>query len=115
MRCTTCHAPGQERSRATAKACQDCHVDLIADGAVIPVDAYVAPSYVDAMHRRCVTCHTDRAQRDTTRQAMALCPACHVEPPVEYIRADMRNVLPKHDTRPVIMPAAAITGEGALR
>lgn len=115
MRCTVCHARGQERGRATARVCQDCHVDLIADGAGIPVNAYVASSYVDAMHRLCVTCHTDRAARDTTRQAMARCPACHVEPPVEYIRADMRRVLPKRETRPVIMPTSAVSREGAWR
>ena len=115
IKCNLCHTPGQERGEKSAKSCQDCHVDLMVDGARIAVDAYVAPSYVDAMHRLCVNCHSDRAQQDTTRQAMALCPACHVAPPVEYIRAEMRDMLPRRETRPVIMPAPAISKEGTSR
>ena len=113
--CAICHVSGQERGKESAKQCQDCHVDLVVEGNRVTVDAYVAPSYVDAMHRLCVTCHTERAQQDTARQAMALCPACHVAPPVEYIRAEMREVLPKHETRPVVMPAPALVKEETSR
>ena len=90
-------------------------MDLVVEGARVTVDVYVAPSYVDAMHRLCVTCHTERAQQDTTRQAMALCPVCHVAPPVEYIRAEMRDVLPKHEIRPVVMPAPDLVKEKKSR
>jgi Ni/Fe-hydrogenase subunit HybB-like protein len=109
IKCDICHTPGEERTDQSAKKCSDCHADLTVDGAPVQVDDYVAPSYVDAMHSLCVKCHEDRAAADTTLAAIRLCPTCHVSPSVDYLKADMRDRLPGHQSRPVMMPAPLTT------
>jgi Ni/Fe-hydrogenase subunit HybB-like protein len=115
IKCGLCHTPGLERTKTSARQCQDCHADLTVEGAKVAVDAYVAPSYVDAMHDLCLKCHLERAQQDSTRQAMALCPACHVAPPVDYIKPEMRSSLPTRDTHPVVFPAPSLKKEESPR
>ncbi|MFH2055884.1 MAG: NrfD/PsrC family molybdoenzyme membrane anchor subunit, partial [bacterium] len=75
--CSKCHEPGVERTAATAKQCTDCHTDLYPQGATIVVKSYVAPSYTDAMHTLCVTCHTEKATQIEGKQALAQCASCH--------------------------------------
>ena len=103
--CDVCHTPGQERTAKSARACSDCHVDLIVEGSKVKVEDYIAPSYVDAMHTLCVGCHEERAAADTALAKIPLCPTCHVKPPEDYLKADMLKQIPAHETRPVMMPA----------
>ncbi len=106
--CNLCHTPEQEREKASAKKCRDCHLDLYSDTAFVLADSHLAPSYVDAMHRQCIDCHRERAQADTTRLAMTLCPTCHAAGPGEYINADIRDQLPIPDSKHVVMPPAVL-------
>jgi len=78
MACLECHPAGQVRSAATAVRCDHCHKDLVPAGATIQVKHYLAPSYVDAMHRLCIGCHTQKA-REKNKPAMAQCAWCHKE------------------------------------
>ena len=75
--CSDCHTPGVERTAASAKKCQDCHDDLFPAGATFAVESYQAPSYTEAMHTLCVTCHTEKAIQIEGKQALAECASCH--------------------------------------
>lgn len=113
IKCDICHTEGMEKSRDSAKPCKDCHNDLAVSGATLAIEAWVAPSYVDAMHNLCVNCHTNKAQEDSTLAKIALCPACHVEAPVEYLNSQIMDKLPPKDIHPVILPASRFIDEAA--
>ena len=74
--CYQCHAPGQVRSAATAARCDKCHSNLVPAGATIQVKQYHAPAYTEAMHRRCVGCHVQKA-KENKKPEMAQCAWCH--------------------------------------
>ena len=76
LACAACHAQGQVRTAATAKACTNCHRDLIPPTAIYRVSAYNARSYVDAMHQLCVGCHRVEGPK-RGKPAMAQCAWCH--------------------------------------
>jgi Ni/Fe-hydrogenase subunit HybB-like protein len=76
LACVQCHARGRTRSTQNVKPCADCHKDLIPAGATIKIKAYVAPSYVDAMHELCIGCHTKVAEQQNKPQ-VAQCAECH--------------------------------------
>ncbi|RKX26722.1 MAG: hypothetical protein DRP45_02815 [Candidatus Zixiibacteriota bacterium] len=75
--CMECHAIDQERLATTAKACDQCHKDLIPPGATITIEKYMAPSYTDAMHFLCIDCHRQKAEELTDKPDLALCTTCH--------------------------------------
>jgi Ni/Fe-hydrogenase subunit HybB-like protein len=102
--CDFCHTPGEERQKATAKVCSDCHTDLLPDGTKIEIHDYDAPSYVDAMHGLCVDCHKERAAADTARASLGLCPACHAGPQPGYLKADVADDLKRPAGVHVMMP-----------
>lgn len=77
LACNQCHDPQRERTDTTAKSCAECHDDMIPDGATITVEQYQAPSYADAMHGVCMTCHKQKAAELTDREELARCAACH--------------------------------------
>jgi hypothetical protein len=76
LACTECHAKGQTRSSANVKPCADCHKHLIPTEATIKIKTYVAPSYVDAMHKLCIGCHAQVAMKEN-RPEIARCTECH--------------------------------------
>ncbi len=106
--CDVCHEPPQERQKASAKKCRDCHVDLYADSTADTLDTYLAMSYVDAMHILCVDCHRWLASADTTRAALAQCPTCHTGSQPDYLKADMRGELRRPAPNHVMMPPAVL-------
>jgi hypothetical protein len=106
--CDICHKPEQERQKASAKECRDCHIDLYADSTADTLDTYLAVSYVDAMHILCVDCHRGRAVADTTRVALAQCPACHTGPQPDYLKAEMADELSRPAPNHVMMPPAVL-------
>ena len=57
--------------------CSDCHLKLYADPAADTVSSYLAVSYVDAMHGQCISCHQERADKDSTKVASTQCANCH--------------------------------------
>jgi hypothetical protein len=76
LACVECHARGQARSAQGAKPCAGCHKDLIPPGATIKIKTYIAPAYVDAMHKLCIGCHAQVA-RTQNRPEVAGCAECH--------------------------------------
>jgi ssDNA-binding Zn-finger/Zn-ribbon topoisomerase 1 len=104
--CGKCHPTDLERSKETAKACLDCHADLFADasGAPAELESYLAPSYVDAMHRQCITCHKSEAEKDEEKKRLTLCPTCHGEMASDHLKAEARDLLPASGAKPVIIP-----------
>jgi len=81
--CMECHAGDPARkTRETAKACGDCHDDMIVKGSRIAVPENgltgFAVSYMDAMHGLCVRCHKDEAVK-RNKPHHARCDVCHKE------------------------------------
>ncbi len=83
--CVQCHEDGRERTAASAKKCDNCHRDLLPDGARIKHERNIAPSYVDAMHRLCVDCHKEKALTLEGKGDLARCARCHETVPPEYM------------------------------
>ncbi len=106
--CDVCHESQQERQKASAKTCRDCHIDLYADSTTDTLDTYLAVSYVDAMHILCVDCHRGRAVADTTRVALAQCSTCHTGPQPDYLKAEMADELIRPAPDNVMMPPAIL-------
>lgn len=80
--CIECHQG--EHSKATVVPCAECHE------AMRPAEGeaafnYIAPSYLDALHRMCQRCHQQQAQIDN-RPELSLCSTCHTyqENPVDF-------------------------------
>ncbi len=63
-KCTTCHHTEKEGETAL-KACSECHAAAAAE----------APSYKDAMHKRCQGCHKE--QNASGKSAPVKCNECH--------------------------------------
>jgi Ni/Fe-hydrogenase subunit HybB-like protein len=98
--CTQCHAnePGR-KSRLTAKACQECHADMLVKGARVAAPQGLTGSavgYLDAMHGLCINCHKEMApQRNWPN--LARCDNCHrpeIEP-VNWAKLVL-SVVPPH-------------------
>jgi Ni/Fe-hydrogenase subunit HybB-like protein len=86
--CYQCHTPGLARTAATAVRCDRCHKDLVPPKALIQVKTYVAPSYVDAMHRTCLGCHRKKAV-EKKKPEMTQCAWCHKTRPEEIQARDV--------------------------
>jgi Zn finger protein HypA/HybF involved in hydrogenase expression len=104
--CARCHAnePGR-KTRHSAKACQECHVDMIVKDARIRAPEQgltgFAVSYLDAMHGLCVACHKEVAERQN-KPNHARCDTCH-RPEIEPV--DMAKlVLGETTSRPTAPP-----------
>jgi Zn finger protein HypA/HybF involved in hydrogenase expression len=78
IRCYQCHTRGQVRTASNAVRCDHCHKDLVPAKAVILVKTYHTVSYVDAMHRTCIGCHTKKAA-EKKKPEMVQCAWCHKE------------------------------------
>ncbi len=63
-KCTSCHHKAEEGNMAP-KACSECHAAKAGD----------APSYKDAMHKRCQGCHKE--QNAAGKKAPVKCNECH--------------------------------------
>jgi Ni/Fe-hydrogenase subunit HybB-like protein len=81
--CVRCH-PNSElaKTRATATPCDRCHADMqLAGSRVRPARTFDGRtiSYVDAMHRLCIGCHTELHQKEPAKHPadFALCGNCH--------------------------------------
>jgi Zn finger protein HypA/HybF involved in hydrogenase expression len=112
--CRQCHTPGLPRTAETAKKCDACHTDLVPIGAHIAFDSHWAPSYADAMHGLCVSCHSGVAAQDSTKQALAQCATCHGVYKPDYLQADVAGELAGPYFNHVVLPGAHVykkTGE----
>jgi Ni/Fe-hydrogenase subunit HybB-like protein len=71
--CTECHTA--EHTGESAEVCESCHETMVAQEGQLIFDP-LAPSYVDAMHGRCLECHKQEAQKQE-KPELALCSTCH--------------------------------------
>jgi Ni/Fe-hydrogenase subunit HybB-like protein len=108
--CHTCHATDSNRTRTSAITCDQCHRDLMPTGAPIVVETYDAPSYADAMHGLCITCHLQETQVLADRSDLVQCATCHASLPPAHMQADMRDKLAGPQFNHVVVPAIARGG-----
>jgi hypothetical protein len=83
--CKECHAEGEVRSTANAKACSSCHEeDMRMTEAGRPAPA---PAYELALHRLCVGCHEKLGPEvrgdPAAATAFSECATCHGKRPSE--------------------------------
>lgn len=74
--CAECHAG--EHTRATARPCAACHEQMTPAADASAFNDF-APGYKDALHGRCLSCHTDEAAAQK-RPDLAVCATCHRYP-----------------------------------
>lgn len=81
QKCFECHTEDKYKSKESAKDCNQCHKDLIPEGAWVEVKQYMAPAYTDAMHGLCINCHTTKLKSDfylaTRSPDLDKCVNCH--------------------------------------
>lgn len=82
--CTICHSRDwHAKSREKALACWECHGDMVVPGSLIPPHESglqgIAPSYMDAMHGLCITCHERLALENPEKytEVFGRCDVCH--------------------------------------
>lgn len=73
--CLECHS--QEHMSLTAEICQDCH-ETMQLTLVDRVFNMHAPSFIDAMHGKCLGCHEEEAL-EQERPELAQCHTCHTD------------------------------------
>jgi Ni/Fe-hydrogenase subunit HybB-like protein len=82
--CADCHRdPQAAKDRSTALTCTGCHAGMVVAGSVVRppekgLDGFT-PSYMDAMHGLCVTCHEQVVREGTVEVAahFSNCATCH--------------------------------------
>lgn len=112
LACVECHPMSQQRAATTARACDKCHLDMIPQGAVIKIEQYSTPAYVDAMHGVCVDCHRSRSTQKIEWKKLALCPTCHAEPTPSYWPEETRQVYRDTVFNRVVLPDIGDIKEG---
>ncbi|NOZ86066.1 MAG: polysulfide reductase NrfD [Deltaproteobacteria bacterium] len=80
--CMTCHIdPYKPKTRAVAGRCFECHGDMVAKGSRVKLKnesfAVPAPSYRNAMHKMCITCHQEKAAKNPALKGLDQCANCH--------------------------------------
>ncbi|MGC8595761.1 MAG: NrfD/PsrC family molybdoenzyme membrane anchor subunit [Candidatus Kryptoniota bacterium] len=78
LKCVSCHKKGVTRDGRSAKDCTACHpayrfshINLRSS------QKYLIPSYVDAMHKMCVSCHVIESRKIKEKPALGECSSCH--------------------------------------
>ncbi|MBD3233658.1 MAG: hypothetical protein GF315_08025, partial [candidate division Zixibacteria bacterium] len=77
--CVECHPQGELRQASTAKSCDKCHSDMVKDYTGLKEVNFMAPSYVDALHETCITCHEQKSRELPDKEQLAICTSCHAE------------------------------------
>jgi hypothetical protein len=100
--CVRCHEDATlPKTRATARACQECHADMLVEGSrvALPEEGLsgFAPGYMTAMHELCVTCHEEKVLEDPQRypESFAECASCHRDESGATLRSMAPYVLPE--------------------
>jgi Ni/Fe-hydrogenase subunit HybB-like protein len=111
--CDNCHRPGLERMAATAKKCEECHLDLIPANSRIKFEKYVGPSYADAMHIMCISCHNKKMQLMTEKDKkdLTICTNCHEIESINYLKAELKEKLQGPYFNHVVLPGPRLTEE----
>jgi len=108
LACNICHKADEQRTASTAVACDHCHKDLVPSGATIEIKQYLAPSYADALHGTCITCHKQKAAEMADKENLGQCATCHKLDAPSYLPAEVvtafrdtmyNHVVLPHDTK----------------
>ena len=73
--CIECHP--KDKDPLNAKSCAACHQEMYPEAKEGERVDYIAPSYQDAMHGKCETCHREEAAKQG-KPEIGLCSSCHV-------------------------------------
>lgn len=105
IKCNDCHTTGVTRDIESAKKCVDCHPDYeFTSNINSKLEKYYAPSYTDALHKLCVSCHTIKSAELKDKIGLAQCDACHKSNLSEDLEANLKweTTLPHFNS--VILP-----------
>jgi len=111
LRCVDCHASDLERGAASSKTCDQCHKDLVPEGALVKVEQYMAPSYVDAMHGLCVNCHQKKLAELPEKPDLARCTTCHETSAPDHLSDDMKERWSGPYFNRVVLPGRPAEGQ----
>ena len=73
--CVECHPV--DKDPENAKSCAACHHDMFPGKAENEKVNYIGPSYMDAMHGNCESCHIEEAAKQG-KPELGLCSNCHL-------------------------------------
>jgi len=105
IKCNDCHTIGATRNIETAKKCVDCHPGFeFSSYTNNNLEKYYAPSYTDALHKLCVSCHTIKSRELTDKPKLAECTTCHNSRLPEELNSNLKweTTLPHFNS--VILP-----------
>jgi len=82
LKCNECHKAGETRSIQSAKSCDACHQNYKFALGEKATSKYFIPSYTDAMHRMCLTCHEKEQRKPqvkvlNNKRDLLNCSTCH--------------------------------------
>jgi Ni/Fe-hydrogenase subunit HybB-like protein len=72
--CVECHP--LDKDPRNARSCASCHPEMYPGKSEHEKVNFLAPSYVDAMHGKCETCHQEEAVKQN-KPELGLCSECH--------------------------------------
>ena len=107
LACLDCHTGGVEKTAASAKKCEDCHLDLTVANATIKINSYQASAYTDAFHKLCVDCHRETDVKEKRTKAIGVCSACHSRAPADYLKLELQNRDRGEIFNHVVLPAGS--------
>ncbi|OGL44478.1 MAG: hypothetical protein A2161_12290 [Candidatus Schekmanbacteria bacterium RBG_13_48_7] len=85
--CTKCHTDlSRPKTYSNTVTCESCHMKMRVENSLINEKITekntVAPSYMDAMHKLCITCHKKmQSERKNLGENFSRCPTCHDDSP----------------------------------
>jgi Ni/Fe-hydrogenase subunit HybB-like protein len=78
IKCEGCHKAGVTKSSQSAKKCVECHPQYDFEKIQFSfTKTYFAPSYTDALHKLCVSCHIVESKKLKDKPNLAQCTSCH--------------------------------------
>lgn len=105
IKCNDCHEAGVTRNIKSAKKCVECHPEYKFSSQINNnLKKYYAPSYTDALHKLCVSCHLLKSVELKDKPNLAQCTTCHKTKLPEELNANLKwaTTLPHFNN--VILP-----------
>jgi Ni/Fe-hydrogenase subunit HybB-like protein len=105
LKCIDCHSPGQTRNAQSSKKCIECHPNYeLSTFKNTNLKKYYAPSYTDALHKLCVSCHTISSTELQDKPKLAECATCHESELQQKIGRNLKWKITLQDFNRVILP-----------
>ncbi len=91
IKCEGCHKTGVTRNSESAKKCVECHPEFKFEKTQFSiVKKYYAPSYTDALHKLCVSCHIVKSRELKDKTNLAQCTTCHKSEMPERLTVNLK-------------------------